>query len=1145
MEDVLDGLKDDNQSLRSAAHKRNRSAATESSMEGGGYVEEEDTPHRQATGPDEQDEEYAESDVELQQASQSTTRPSSSPQSKVQQTSAQDESLLHVKTRLPASPTGPGYQFRSDDFPTLGNPKKISTVRKIQPQQVKHSAAMPPRKLTDEESTPGMHDRHDSIAPDVKKEPATTMKGTISSKPPQVQGAAQHKSPTRATVKPSRVPQPLKMPVKRQAVAADPPSSVDPDSPAQRLMREHYKRDLLAAHEAKKKAAEPPRFPSPPKQHDFPAFGTAREDDSGMPPGGSDQVPSPPSASKSSWARIASGPRGTLSMKPPGCAPKPAPSLTDSFAGWPTVPTYTKHWDVPYEDKSKSSLRGPHFAQPTQATTRRADQTVRRESSPVKPSLEISPTKSTKAKAPDFETEKRAAQRKRTSLPDGWMSPAQMPNSPTKSIEKIEETTLGTVSSSPRIETSSQPTSPRKKTSTYMSPTKATQQRSLATIGTESVRQASSRVKPVALPIDTSATMYGVDRPLPSSPDWAVACGRKNARPVFAPEERTQSMPPPSMRFPSPIRTAAPEPAERDTQSSSPDLNAIVPRVSLARPLAVIPNTLQTRRMSRTDMLRPIVGQLVRHDLFRTSSNTAIARTSERSGILGPALDRLELSQGLSDLSESRLAAAVQNVDQAMQQSSSDQQLSLEYLKLGIKRETRRRATLSRPRDVINEPIFNSPSGLRQLGSKAMSQSILRQIKLGCPEQRQQRIILRGLGYDPDETAAECSGGMRGQVSAQVGAEIQARIDQRRKERWARKNTKREEIERRMSERRTQSEVREPVGIPSPPEDPATTYHVQKPASDFGVSLADPATPGSLVSSNDRSSAASTLRATAAVFQPRSKLPLPWSKPDDAPPATKRPALPSNEKADDDVFIFKHPQPAPEKTMKEILGEKLYEDNAEHKYVWDLIERAVHEMLPDHLWKQIPAWAHFVIRQERIANDERKWQAVSSQVQSEQRENIPASTPTLSPDSNGTNTTTPPSQERDITGGRTWKIRGDTGFSPYSWSGRDGREISFRGYGPAAERNPYNPVTYHRDAATAPRQSPYGLSDFSYITPDAPKAMRLSYAKRKGYPLVPCNHVYNEYSNYSMLPYPGTCGICNRQPGLITGNVATQYPTYG
>lgn len=69
-----------------------------------------------------------------------------------------------------------------------------------------------------------------------------------------------------------------------------------------------------------------------------------------------------------------------------------------------------------------STPPSPHFAQPTQAATRRVHQTLCKDASPVKSSPELTPGRSTKAKAPDFATDKRAAQRhqKRTSLPQSW-----------------------------------------------------------------------------------------------------------------------------------------------------------------------------------------------------------------------------------------------------------------------------------------------------------------------------------------------------------------------------------------------------------------------------------------------------------------------------------------------------------------------------------------------------------------------------------------------------------------------------------------------------------------------------------------------------------------------------------------------------
>lgn len=80
----------------------------------------------------------------------------------------------------------------------------------------------------------------------------------------------------------------------------------------------------------------------------------------------------------------------------------------------------------------RSTHPSPHFAQPTQAATRRVHQTLRKDASPLKASPELSPGRSTKAKAPNFATDKRAAQRhqKRTSLPSTWtMSTPPKPES--------------------------------------------------------------------------------------------------------------------------------------------------------------------------------------------------------------------------------------------------------------------------------------------------------------------------------------------------------------------------------------------------------------------------------------------------------------------------------------------------------------------------------------------------------------------------------------------------------------------------------------------------------------------------------------------------------------------------------------------
>jgi hypothetical protein len=164
----------------------------------------------------------------------------------------------------------------------------------------------------------------------------------------------------------------------------------------------------------------------------------------------------------------------------------------------------------------RSTQLSPHFAQPTQAATRRVHQTLRKDASPlkiVKASPEPSPGRSTKAKAPDFATDKRAAQRhqKRTSLPPTWtmstppmsesdalkhhpvdldhnaesehptMPPPNMTGSGTSSTnaqpaDQASNSTSPQKSASP-AKSSSAEQSP-KKASSYMSPTASAQRRS-------------------------------------------------------------------------------------------------------------------------------------------------------------------------------------------------------------------------------------------------------------------------------------------------------------------------------------------------------------------------------------------------------------------------------------------------------------------------------------------------------------------------------------------------------------------------------------------------------------------------------------------------------------------------------------------
>ena len=181
---------------------------------------------------------------------------------------------------------------------------------------------------------------------------------------------------------------------------------------------------------------------------------------------------------------------------------------------------------TPSPANSKPARQAPHFAQPTKSFARRAGETVRKDSlseSPKSP-IEGSPTKSVNAKEPNFVTAKRAAQhqQKRKSLPGGWLnSPSQQSdhshiefsvksgNLATKGVEDVSSPMSMASGSSAddwqvvdkpeargkaaatrvKVKEIQSPSQLRKKTSSYMAPTNAATQRTIATLSREKTKR--------------------------------------------------------------------------------------------------------------------------------------------------------------------------------------------------------------------------------------------------------------------------------------------------------------------------------------------------------------------------------------------------------------------------------------------------------------------------------------------------------------------------------------------------------------------------------------------------------------------------------------------------------------------------------
>ena len=196
---------------------------------------------------------------------------------------------------------------------------------------------------------------------------------------------------------------------------------------------------------------------------------------------------------------------------------------------------------IPSTPHSKAPRQGPHFAQPTKSFVRRAGETLRKDSSSVSPKSngEVTPSRSVKSKEPTFVTDKRASQcqQKRKSLPGNWfnssgkqpqhgeaesgvkagklaasivgsISPLTDMASPSSADDwqlveepRAKESAVATKAKMAEPQLHAQPV--RKKINSYMAPTSAATQRTLATLGQEKTKADNARANNRDLRIET------------------------------------------------------------------------------------------------------------------------------------------------------------------------------------------------------------------------------------------------------------------------------------------------------------------------------------------------------------------------------------------------------------------------------------------------------------------------------------------------------------------------------------------------------------------------------------------------------------------------------------------------------------------
>ncbi|KAK4504502.1 hypothetical protein PRZ48_005418 [Zasmidium cellare] len=318
-----------------------------------------------------------------------------------------------------------------------------------------------------------------------------------------------------------------------------------------------------------------------------------------------------------------------------------SPQMQRSRIGTPSVGTVK-----PSQSASTLGKQSPRFAQPTQATARRVDETLRKDSAMSKPSPEGSPTKSTRTLT--------QSPKKRAPLPTNWtVSPESSPSKQSfvTAVGSIHTSPArsGDASSSPEVKVLSpiQPNgnSPeqtlRKKASSYMSPTKATTQRNIETLGQETLRQSPPRLSKAVAKIETNvAPVTAIMSPLENTPPLAAPLSgstlASDSPGGFQPHNITE-------RVMEQLRTGRPA-AMADSSSTAPEGTASRNVSSSTASVFSPPTQATTRQTRRSTIGSPVVEMLAAKAKaagFPQVANTTVQRRGSHGHLLTPIVKRL------------------------------------------------------------------------------------------------------------------------------------------------------------------------------------------------------------------------------------------------------------------------------------------------------------------------------------------------------------------------------------------------------------------------------------------------------------------------------------------------------------------------
>jgi hypothetical protein len=707
-----------------------------------------------------------------------------------------------------------------------------------------------------------------------------------------------------------------------------------------------------------------------------------------------------------------------------------------------------------------STQPSPHFAQPTQAATRRVHQTLRKDASPVKASPELSPNRSTKAKAPDFATDKRAAQRhqKRTSLPPTWtmstppmsesgalkyhpgdldhtaesehltMPPPNMTGSGTPSTTNAQpadqapsnstkENAIPAKSSSAKL--SQRNPMLRNKTSSYMSPTASAQRRSRvvdttsrdarnARLNTKLKKKADELAEVMAM---SQSALAAHNRAVDSEEAEYVTRSRQDGFDMFQSPLADYNR---AADYAEALHATRSHQERGTTERRPPpmDFNDLPgSAMRLPMPLPHVANTVVTHQGPDHNLLDPIKEKLGREDLLRRAPAHVQPATNAHHGsqndILNPVLAHMNM--------------------QNMQMRESMGQTIM--------------VANAQPPAELND-LGHSPYPLYDYdGQRHASES-------------------RAAQDNSNEPISRLVSGLRGQSSANIGRALGGQ------------------------------QPSDPVTS-----DPAVLYQGPKPSSTIQTSTYSGQAPQS-----------SSLRATAMIFVPVTEL---------AQINTSQERGPSYLTYDQDFISGETPTISPVSDAS-FGGLPVPVEQASTSHLNDISVGATHAAIP---WLNVerppmlePGFLEFhsTINNRDITamtDTHAPWvnsAEIARRIEMHERYGtLPIAarqTPTF------TSMPSAPipavSSPENLRSTPQWEIQGE-GRRSYQWTGGDGREISFRGIGPDAEHDPNRPVEY-RDLRTntATVYSPRHHGASSTSPPTAPRSMR-EQAKRMSDSQVP------------------------------------------